>query len=272
MKAERRHELQTNTLAQFLSDLPLYIRFHANKILFGIIVICLIILLVRYRSNQSALARQATKDSLESAKVGIAQLRAVDRSQTTDASRSAERNKIASQIKGAVSDVLENTKDPDDSATRAQALLVQGDLNWTLANLPALPGAATQPQLASRQTPAEYLANAETAYLKVVKTYPDQTVAMANALLSLAAIEENRGNWDKAVEYYNKVIADESLARAFKDLARARLAATAQIRTPVYLGSYSATQPTTAESAMSPMSPLAPSTESSSSQPSTQPQ
>jgi len=94
-------------------------------------------------------------------------------------------------------------------------------------------------------------------------------------LLSLAAIEENRGNWDKAVEYYNKVISDESLARAFKDVARARLAATAQIRTPVYLGSYSATQPTTAESAMSPMSPmspLAPSTEPSSSQPSTQPQ
>src|SRR3954452_20543299 len=99
MKGQRRHELQTNTLAQFLSDLPLYIRFHANKILFGIIVVCLIILLVRYRSNQSALARQATKESLESAKVGIQQLKAVDRSQTTDAARATERIKIAGQIK-----------------------------------------------------------------------------------------------------------------------------------------------------------------------------
>ena len=268
MKAERRHELQTNTLAQFLSDLPLYIRFHANKILFGIIVICLIILLVRYRSNQAAIAHQATKDSLESAKIGIQQLKVVDRTQSTDAARAQERAKLAAQVKSAVENVLENTKDPDDAGTRAQALLVQGDLNWTLANLPPVAGAATQPALSSRQTPAEYLANAETAYLKVVKTYPDQGVAKANAWLSLAAIEENRGNWDKAIEYYEKTIADASIAKAFKEVAKSKLAAVPQIRTPVYLGSYSATQPTTAESVQVPFAP----TTTPSTEPSTQPQ
>jgi tetratricopeptide (TPR) repeat protein len=243
MKAERRHELQTNTLAQFLSDLPLYLRFHANKILIGVILICLIVILVRHRMGAAREQVQMTRGRLAQTQEALGRLEFLDRTNLSDAGRALERKKIASEASVAIEQVLADTKDPDDAAVRAAAWIARGDLNWELANMRPPAGAATQPQLALQHPPAVYLENAEDAYKNVLKNYASQKVAKVTALLGLAAIEENRGNWDQAKEYYNQVLADQSLAQAFRDVARQRLELIPRIRTPVYLGSFSSTQP-----------------------------
>ncbi len=256
MKAERRHELQTNTLAKVLHDLPLYLRFHANKILVGVIVLCVLVLLVRHRINSARLARESTLDALVNARGAVEQLKSVDRTQTNDVARVQERKKIAGEINSAVDQVLQNTSDPADAAIRADAMVLRGDLYWTLANLPALPGAATQPSaMVAQQSPAEYLAASERAYEAVVSKYDAQKVAKASALLGLAAIEENRGNWDKATAYYDSVVKDTGIAQVFKGLAAQRLAMVPLIRVPVYLGSFSSTRPTSEPSTMPTSSP-----------------
>jgi hypothetical protein len=45
MKAQRRHELKTNTLAQQLERLPFTLREHGGKILLAVIAVLLIIVL-----------------------------------------------------------------------------------------------------------------------------------------------------------------------------------------------------------------------------------
>jgi tetratricopeptide (TPR) repeat protein len=243
MKAERRHELQTNSLAKFIEDLPFYLRFHANKLLVGVIIVCAVILLMRYRNNAVLQAREATRDYLSSAHSGLEQLQTMQRLGGSGVPEAEDRKQLANQIETALDQVLQNTKDPDDSAIRADALVKRGDLNWTLANLPPLPGAATQPALLLPHSSNEYLENAAGAYQEVLKDYSSQMVPKATALLGLAAIEENRGNWDKASGYFNQLTTDASISDAFKTVAQQNLAMIPQLRNPVYLGSYSSTQP-----------------------------
>jgi tetratricopeptide (TPR) repeat protein len=261
MKAERRHELQTNTLAQFLADLPLYIRFHANKILLGVIVICLVILLLRYRSTQAQKQAAQTREALSEARLTIAQLAVADRFRGNDAERAEYRKRLAQQASSSIDLILATTQDPDDAAIRAEALVIRGDLNWSLANLPVLPGASTQPLLALPRTSEEYLQAAEDAYQQVLASYPSQQMARVTALLGLAAIEENRGNWEQASRYYQQVAADETIASSFRQIAQMRQSIIPQIRMPVYLGSYPATQPSTQATAPLPATAPGPATQ-----------
>lgn len=248
MKAERRHELHTNTLAQFLTDLPLYLRFHANKILIGVIVICLAVLLIRHRITSAAEAKLQTQAALQTAEVGIDQLRLADRGETTDAGRAANRRKIVDGLTASINQVLDNTSDATEPGIRAEALLAQGDMYWTLANLPRIPGAATQPSLSMGKTTDQFLDDAEASYQRILKSYDSLKVAKATALFGLAAIEENRGNWDKAAGYYKQITGDASISRMFKDFADQRIIVIPQIKVPVFTGTFSSTQPSTAPS------------------------
>jgi hypothetical protein len=243
MKAERRHELQQNTLASFISDLPVYLQMHANKLLMGVIVVCAVIFLMRYRSNALAQSRETAKTSLSAARSGVDRLKALQFFGGTEIAQAEERRSLATQVDTAIDQVLQTTKDSDDAPMRASALALRGDLNWTLANMPAIPGATTQPALALPHSPADYLANAEGAYQQVLKEYDSQMLPKATALLGLAAIEENRGNWDKAARYLNTVATDASISETFKSIAQHNLSIIPELRNPVYLGSYSSTQP-----------------------------
>jgi hypothetical protein len=246
MKAERRHELQQNTLAKVLDDLPLYLRFHANKILIAIIVICLIFLLIRHRINAAAEAKNLATESLSAARSGVSQLNQLDQMQPNEVSRLQERKKLIEQVQGAINDVLNNTSDPDDAAARAEAMILRGDLYWEVANLPPIPGATTLPGYAEMPTTMQALSDAESSYRQVLQAYPNRPVAKVSSLFGLAAIEENRGNWDKATEYYNQVNNDTGIAQIYKNFAQSRVALIPQIRNPTHLGAFSSTQPATA--------------------------
>jgi hypothetical protein len=243
MKAERRHELQTNTLAKFISDLPLYLQLHANKLLVGVIVVCAVVFLMRYRSNAIIQSRETARSSLTAARAGVDRLKALQFYGGSEIAQAEERRSLAAQVDTAIDQVLQTTKDSQDAAMRANALALRGDLNWTLANLPAIPGATTQPALALPHSPSDYLDNAEGAYQEVIKDYSSQMVPKATALLGLAAIEENRANWDKAAGYLNGITTDPTMSGAFKVVAGHNLGIIPQLRDPVYLGSFSSTQP-----------------------------
>ena len=242
MKAERRHELQQNSLAKVLSDLPLYIRFHSNKILIGIIFICLLILLIRYRANAARQQREMIQSSLIAAHNGVEQLQYLDEATRDDSARSENRKKVTREVQSAVDAILDGSSDAEPTV-KAEALLARGDLNWTLANLAPLAGAATQPSLALPQSPTQYLEASESAYLEVLRDYQDNTFAKSAALLGLAAIEENRGGWDKAADYYKKIQSDDHVAETYKIFADGRLRSIPQLKQPVFLGSFSTTQP-----------------------------
>ena len=270
MKAERRHELQTNSLARFLENLPLYFRFHFGKVLLGLLIFVLLIVLIRQRMTTGNVARQQTATALGDVRRLLNELQIVDLTRPTPELRAEDRKRFASQIDGAIDEIIANTDDgPEDAPTRAEALVARGDLNWIMANLPEVPGAATQPTLGMPKAPDEYLADAATAYEQVLRQYPDRPMSALTAEFGLASIAENQEKWDVARAHYETILKKPDAPQVFREWAMTRMNLLASLREPVYMGSFGTPPPTTLpETIAAPASATQP---AGTTQPSTQP-
>ena len=124
----------------------------------------------------------------------------------------------------------------DDPKTRAAGLLARGDLNWQLSNFPKLP--TTRPESNPDRTYEEYLKASEDAYSQVLQPpFNEDHASVTTARFNLAAIAENRGQWDKAAQSYQQIVDDTLNPQEFKDLARKRLENLKTLEKPVVLGS-----------------------------------
>jgi hypothetical protein len=244
MKAERRHELQTNSLAQFLENLPLYFRFHFGKVLLGALILVLLIVLVRQRMSSGRAGQQQAASALASVRRLIEELGYVDLSGQPADLRAAQRKLYASQVDGAVDEILTKTGDgPDDAPARAEALAARGDLYWIMGNLPELPGAATQPTLQMPRAPEQYLADAADVYNQVLRQHSDRTIPALTALFGLANIAENQGQWDVARTQYESIVARKDAPQVYKDMARQRAQLLPQLQEPVFTGNFGTPPP-----------------------------
>jgi hypothetical protein len=215
MKSERRHELKQNTLARGLETLPDVSRRHGTKVLVGIAVALLIALLVRNRIANSRDQAEQAAYSLNAGRDLIQRLEeASERVPATQLVTIAQ--EISRGVDQSVTQVLDATDDP---RMIAEARLVQGDLNWHLANLPDFPGAATRPALALPKPDEQYLNAAADAYRAVLNGPTPPVESTTSARLGLAAVHENRREWDKAKEQYQKVVDDTAAPKPLKDLA-----------------------------------------------------
>src|SRR4051812_25178230 len=74
MKAERRHELQENSLVRFMNNLPVMLRLYADRILLVVVLILLVIVLINWRVNASRQRVESAGESLTTARLGVARL------------------------------------------------------------------------------------------------------------------------------------------------------------------------------------------------------
>jgi hypothetical protein len=236
MKAERRHELKTNTLAKNLENAPAFFQQHGSRILLGVIL-CLLayILTTNYLTSKATKAHKAG-EALGNALNALHQLKSLP-PQARPGDLAAQRKALTKDAELAIADVLDNTSDPK---LKAQALVARGDLNWTLANFPALPGSTTRPELQfdNNKTKDDLLSAAAEAYGEVLQPpMTEDHVSVTAARFGLAYIAENRLQWDKARNFYQQVIDDGSTDKSFKDFARERIDALANLQKPLNLGS-----------------------------------
>lgn len=261
MESERRHELETNSLAVWLYQLPDRLRRHANKILLGVALIAVLLLAWQYRSRAVAERQGLVRENLSAAWNGIRQLpmlaiRELDGEQFVNLRDSIERE----ALNGLDQVLVEASR--DDRRLLAGALLAKGQLYWELSRLPAAPGASTRPALLTGTRSAEEnLKLAEDAFQRVLKEFADEYDPRINALFSLAAIAESRRQFDAARGFYQRVIDDASTLAFHRDLARTRLSMLADIEAPLFIGPpmtrptdplAPATAPTTAPAATGP--------------------
>jgi hypothetical protein len=233
MKAERRHELQQNSLAKFLDNLPVMLRLYADRILLVVVLVLLVIVLIRWRVNAAATRTAQVADNLAAARSSVKQLEHLNLSRPPDQIVSF-RNKLIADVNDAIEQIASNASN-SDATLQAQALLTRGDLYWTLANSPPIPGAATQPSLTLPKSGEEYLSLAADSYQQVQKNFPDNKEAALAANFGLAAIAENRRNWDEAARIYNQ-IKDLTTEKMYKDLAEQRLKLLPEIKEPMLVG------------------------------------
>ncbi len=242
MKAERRHQLQNNELAKQLETLPEKLQRHASKIVLAVTAVLLCVFIYRYRVNNAIQRMNALASATATAHFGPRQLRSLDAQYVPPEQLAAYRNQITSEVNTAIDTILREAEGDEGAALRAEALVAKGDLNWTLANLAPLAGAATQPALALKK-PEDYLKVAESAYRDVINSYAGQKLSWVSAQFGVAAIGENRHDWPAAQAAYAAVLNNSSVPIGFQEQARRKLIIMNEIQGPVLLAAYPATAP-----------------------------
>lgn len=235
MKAERRHELKTNALARGLEGLPNYWREYGSRVLLVVLVAAIVFLLVRYWNDKKASDARIVAESSETAATSVEELSRLPlQAQRLPASMVADaRDKARQQADQAINTILNTTKDPK---TIASAYQMRGNLNWTLANFPELPGSTTLPTSLQLTDRGAYLEQARAAYEKVLD--PAYSASIDNvfaARMGLAAVAENEGQWERAKSQYQAIADAPNMPPAFKDLADRRIANLAKYQTPALL-------------------------------------
>lgn len=236
MKAERRHELKTNALARGVEGAPDLWREYGSRILLLVLVAAIVFLLVRWWNENKANQARIVAESIETANNSVRDLSILPLEIQAGGSASdvaENRQKLVQQAEESINKVLNSTKDPK---TLANAYLARADLNWTLANFPELPGAATLPaqlQITDYDALAE---QARSSYQKVLEPpYSGSTADVFYARMGLAAVAENLGQWDQATEQYQAIQNGANMPDSFKQIARNRLSALSKEKTPALL-------------------------------------
>jgi tetratricopeptide (TPR) repeat protein len=198
MKAQRRQELKTNDLAQTLADIKEFLEKYGTYVGGGaIIVVVVLVASMWWRNSLRSEQRRQWEDlyGLQEASVkllwgqpGEGQPGAAGPDFDTLVAR--HRTLIASATNPQV---------------KMRALSALGDLSWRYARLGA--GAGPGTELRNRA-----LEESASAYRQLAEDYANDSRARGNALLSLAVIAEERGNFDRAEEIYNQLKSDPAFA------------------------------------------------------------
>lgn len=265
MDSERRHELEENSLARALGKAPSFLWEYGAYVLLGLAVVVSVFFYMRTRSSAELSKREAEAASLYNMNT------ALDRAkEARQFAAFLPPEELAARQEDAASEIQQWASIPSDSerpGVRAHALRLRGDMAWTLASFPpprkpvpaTQPASTTQPatrpatDLAGGNTRSaeDWLADAEAAYSQVLKEYPDQTADVLAALFGLAAIAEQRGNFQGAVGFYDQIIARDDIGEGAHTLAERRkdmlqiLRVNPRLGAPRTPATQPATQPTT---------------------------
>jgi len=242
MKAERRHELKTNSLARGIEHLPEASRQHGTKVMVGVLLALLVVFFIRQRIVSGRAREASAAQALNAARgaisevdevVNLAMFNPFMQGMLSPQNLATMRQQIATRGEEGVRSVLETADDP---RLIAEAKLARGDLNWKLASFPDLPGAATQPALQFPRSRKDLLQSALQSYQEVLDDPGSPRETMWTARFGLAAARENQGEWDKAKEQYQNLVNDLNVPQPLKDQAVDRLNKLDQRRRPVLLG------------------------------------
>lgn len=208
MKAKRRQELKTNELAQTLTQAREFMGKYGNYVIGGVVVVAVILSAsVWYRRSLSDAHRRQWADYYA---LRQADAQFITTPEGTNFEALLTRHK----------DLASSTS---NSAVRLRTLEGLGTLCWSYA---VLSDPAPDAEEGSRA-----LDEATSSYESIVRDFSDDEQAAGNALLALAAIAEERGEFDQAVTYYGRIDVEAKFADSvFVALARDRLSSMDALR------------------------------------------
>ncbi len=233
MKAERRHELQTNALDHLILVAPDFFKRHGTKLLLVLTLIVLGIVFMQRRRASAEHEAQETSQKLSLVRVYLDRVRTRPGSVYPQSDVTLD---LVEQAKKLATDVLDNAKDP---AIKAQAYVALGDCFWAKAHYPG----TNDPDAT-----AEAVKKAEAAYTSVLSgETKDEALPCTLARFGLAAIAEERGfaaeqahksgeeDWAKARQTYQAIIDDPQADAAHVAEAKFRSELLGKLREPVII-------------------------------------
>ena len=211
---------------------------HGNTILTVVLVASVGVLAYRWWSRSAEAGRAAVVQQIELARGSVDQLRSPglligpNGLPVPPAEVVAKVRMLQTTASGLLSDVVNKADSP---AVKARALVVRGDLAWAVANLPELPGAATQPTLRLDPPSDVLLGQSADAYKAALDTAGADKESASAARLGLAAVAENRGDWAAARQQLQAVADDKDGVAVLSQAARSQLAELPTFERPMYL-------------------------------------
>lgn len=246
MKAERRHELKSNTLATKLVTLPDTGKKFAGRFVFVLALVAVAVFLIVNRITTANNDKDQRGKDLALARALIDQLRQPPNPYFEGIAPAG----IAGTAKEARDMVQTLIDTSTDKKLLAEAWVAKGDLAWILGNnywkrdgSPMLDAATSQPAMRPKEDRETLLKEAGDAYREVLDKYQDEPLARISAQFGAAAIAENRGavsqkagDWNRATDLYQAILQDKDAPQAMKDQAKYRLDLLPQVRKPVVIG------------------------------------
>ena len=243
MKAERRHELQTNSLALWLRwRLPQIWQQHGTKILLGLILVALMILVIRWRLNAPKLAYTRAEQALSQADQIMIRIRSGDTAHETDALKLVKSGQLPALVKNALDE-------SDKPLIQARSYNLLGDYYYSLAIRRISPDDATTRPFQT-DVSDKVLQQAKENYDKALEVKTDQPDLSARAHIGLGVIAISRAfqlsvekqKWDNeqwriAREQFEAVANDTKAPMVFQEYAKGYLRAIKEAQNPVLVKS-----------------------------------
>jgi hypothetical protein len=233
---------------------------YGNSLATGVLIASAVFLFIRWRANSAERARMEVSELLQTAQSQVEILhsgRFAASAKPVDMLKSIQQTQT--QATSAIERLIGNAD--ADVQVRAQAYVLRGDMYWYLANLPPLPGSSSDPSLQLPESSDSLLTKAGESYQQVLResAFADQHQQINAAHLGLAAIAENKSDWDKATKEFQAVIDDPNAVAVLAEAAKIELAMMARVKQQVYVAPPSGTPTTQAVSGLAtPLGPMLP--------------
>ncbi len=223
MKAEERHKLKTNELAESLEHIPEFFQVHGKNITLGIVIVVVLLLaVVFWRKHQSSLSEQQA--------IQLGQVLSQIEQKKQDAAMYAQDEKSGApyNVTGETSSLGTLAQGARSKGLQVSALLKQADTLHSQLLFSNTDLSADQKNTLFQQI--------QDIYNQVLRTYPEDVHATGAAHLGLGILAEEAGNWDKAREQYQTIIDVKDTAYAgtvYPIKAEKRLNQLNEISTPI---------------------------------------
>ena len=243
MKADERHRLKTNELAESLRELPEYLRNHGSQILTWVIVALIVLVsVIWFVRSRSRAARQRNHMLQQLAtKVELAQISTAEQAPANPETGEPPTS-LGYDAKGLTAELGSLAERCSGTATGMMALIQQAEAVRSELLFSGM-------SLADQEREA-ICAQAESLYQKLLSEYGGFPLANGSARIGLALVAEERRQWDQAREEYQEIVAMGTGVLAgtvFPGRAAARLTVLEDIREPVVFSAPQLVAPTSLE-------------------------
>lgn len=192
MKAQHRHELKTNELAQWLTNLPQWTQKNIKPIIYisVVTVVAIAAVLIKWYYTKEEISRKLveftnTVSLLEPAKGRV----------IADLNRGIDTSFNLLQMAKELRTVAQNTKDKNLSAL---ALIKDAEALRTELHY--------RPEIINKQDATAQITEAMNAYNQAMEKAKDNPTLAAEANLGLGLCEEELGNFENAKKIYRQII------------------------------------------------------------------
>ncbi|MBN1846324.1 MAG: hypothetical protein JW810_11615 [Sedimentisphaerales bacterium] len=204
MKAERRHQLKTNELAQKLSELPAYLREHGKYLVLVVVGLVVVLVIAGFVWRQRGRSAQKQNQQLQQAFADFSDLQAqaMQRARIEPAEEDAPVTISATYDPAAVVGSLQQlSQEAQGKPIRMTSLLQEAEVVRSELFLSTRP----LPQAQKEQIRQK----AGQLYRQVIQEYATYPVAVGLARLGLAELAEDEGNWREAESVYREISEDK---------------------------------------------------------------